>query len=70
MIAVISGNKREFQYFTRHWVDPDDISKFKYIGRIDDVRGVNFTEVVRVGTHFKNRDAEEIYNAALARIKS
>ena len=69
MIAVISGNKQEFDGFINPWLDPDDASKFRYVGRIEDVMGVNFTEVVRIGTHFENRDAEYLYNAALTRIK-
>jgi hypothetical protein len=69
MIAVISGKKQEFDEFIKPWVDIDDKEKFRFIGRIQDVRGVNFSEVIRIGTHYNLKNSYEIYNAALMRIK-
>tara|TARA_R110002126_G_scaffold101189_2_gene233177 strand:+ start:83 stop:292 length:210 start_codon:yes stop_codon:yes gene_type:complete len=69
MIAVIAGNKREFDDFTKPWVAFGDKNKFRFVSRIDDVRGVNFSEVVRIGTHDKLSNSSELYSAAISRIK-
>jgi hypothetical protein len=69
MIAVIAGNKREFDDFVRPWLVSQDIKKFKYVSRINDVRGVNFSEVIRIGTYFDKRDGADIFDAAIMRIK-
>ena len=69
MIAVIAGNKREFDDFVKPWLDSRDMKKFKYVSRIEDVRGVNFSEVVRIGTYFDKRDGPDIFDAVIMRIK-
>lgn len=69
MIAVLAGNKREFDDFIKPWVSHQDGKKFKYVRRIEDVRGVNFSEVVRIGTYFENKDGPDIFDAVIMRVK-
>jgi hypothetical protein len=69
MIGVISGKKKEFDDFIKLWVDIEDRRKFRFIGRVDHIRGVNFCEVIRIGTYYDLKNSCEIYNAALMRIK-
>ena len=69
MIAVLAGSKREFDDFIKPWVSLQDSRKFKYVSRINDVRGVNFSEVIRIGTYFENKDGPDIFDAAIMRVK-
>lgn len=69
MIAVISGSQSEFEDFIRRWVFDRDQEIFKRVSRVDDVRGVNFTEVIRIGSFYRMKDHQKLHEYALSRIK-
>ena len=56
MIAVLAGNKRQFDNWLKPWVSSeDDYYKFYYVGCEEDARARNFTEIIRIGT-WKDKD--------------
>ena len=70
MIAVISYSKREFDDFIKYLVCHDDVNKFKCVKCVDDIRGINFTNVIRIGQFFRIRNIDELYSHALSRVKT
>ena len=54
MIAVLAGSKKQFDNFIKPWVTYRDECKFRYVSRMSDVRGVEFTDYIRIGTFYTN----------------
>jgi len=55
MIAVIAGNKRQFDYFIRHDKKlPTNQREYKYIARDEDAHGMEFSDMIFVGEAWKS----------------
>lgn len=67
MIGVVCSGKQQFNDFLKSWIKFEDRCKFKCVTRIDDVCGVHFTDVIRVGSYWDLRGHHELYAAAQSR---
>ena len=67
MIAVISYSKYEFNDFIRS-VHIDDRKIFRHVRDFEDVHGVKFTNVIKIGDYKRMPDFKALYFYALSRI--
>lgn len=67
-VAVIARRLQDFKDFT-HWMEPEDRRHFVLITRADQLCGIIFSNVVRIGAYEKIPNHHEIYIRALTRIR-
>jgi hypothetical protein len=65
MIAVISDSQSSFNDFIKPWVEKEDQRSFLWVKDIRDVRGIKFTDVIRIGSYWKLKDIDQIYAEAM-----
>lgn len=67
VIAVVAGNKAEFEDFVR-WLEPADRRLFRYVHRADLTHGMQVVRVLRVGSWHRNagRRQNDLFDALAA----
>jgi hypothetical protein len=61
MIAVLCRSTAQYNDFINFWVHHDDREIFHRVSTIDDMRGREFTEVIRIGTYHKTTEYDRLY---------
>jgi len=68
MIAVISHTERHYREWLSY-IEPQDQNHFRHISRPQDICGVTFTGVIRIGPYWRLENHIELYDQALIRIR-
>ena len=68
-IAVLAGTFKQYNEFTKHWVCPEDRNKFVYVDRVEKILGMEFLDVVRIGSYDDVRNHDELYYHSKMRIR-
>jgi len=69
MIAVLAGNRREFDEFLTPWVSGAQRRKFTYVGRATDAMGCAFTDIIKIGNWRRNLNLYELESICNHRLK-
>ncbi|MBL4795914.1 MAG: hypothetical protein JKY50_00715 [Oleispira sp.] len=67
-IAVVAGTVREFKHFMDS-IYPEDWDKFHKVTRMEDIRGILFSEVIRTSGWFGTSYERSLYHEALTRVR-
>ena len=60
MIAVLCTKREYFHQWLDSWICPDDKYKFRSVIRVDDVHGLRFTEVIRIGDWYNMKELTDV----------
>lgn len=67
-VAVICENRRAFEDFLG-WVESEDRAAFVCVTGENNIRGQRFSTVIRIGTYYKLRGHQDIYESAVVRME-
>jgi len=68
MIAVFAGDKKQFDDFKNNRYTGKE--KLCYIGSERDCRGIQFSDVICIGTWYKNKEFDSLYDYCIKHVEN